>query len=61
MSQRPEPPDLGRRAYETYGESTGGLTHEGRAMPVWEDLGEQVQTAWTVAARAIWTISGEAR
>jgi hypothetical protein len=54
MARYTIPSDLGRRAYAAYGESTGGLTHDGRQMPAWEDLGEQVQTAWAVAARAIW-------
>ncbi|MGW0943652.1 hypothetical protein ACWD4O_14050 [Streptomyces sp. NPDC002623] len=54
MAQQPIPADLGPRAYAAYGEATGGLTHDGRRMPAWENLGEQVQTAWTVAARAIW-------
>jgi len=54
MAQQPLPPDLGQRAYAAYGEATGGLTHDGRAMPAWEDLGEQIQMAWTVSARAIW-------
>ncbi|MCQ9178744.1 hypothetical protein KMT30_06800 [Streptomyces sp. IBSBF 2953] len=54
MAQQPIPADLGQRAYAAYGEVTGGLTHDGRAMPAWEDLGEQIQQAWTVAARAIW-------
>ncbi|WP_151480616.1 hypothetical protein [Streptomyces albicerus] len=51
MAQHPIPPDLGQKAYAAYGETTGGRTHDGRAMPAWEDLGEEIQTAWTVAAR----------
>lgn len=51
MAQHPIPPDLGQKAYAAYGEATGGLTHDGRTMPVREDLGEAIQTAWTVAAR----------
>lgn len=54
MAQHPVPSDLGQRAYAAYAESTGGLTHDGRTMPAWEDLGEQIQQAWAVAARAIW-------
>ncbi|MDX5566907.1 hypothetical protein PYK79_31745 [Streptomyces sp. ID05-04B] len=57
--QDPIPPDLGQRAYAAYGEVTGGLTHDGRPMPVWEELGEQIQTAWTVSARSIWDAASE--
>lgn len=41
-----------RRAYAAYGASTGGLTHDGRPMPAWEDLGEAIQQAWLAAANA---------
>jgi hypothetical protein len=51
MAQIPLPPDLGQKVYAAYGEYTGGLTHDGRTMPAWEDLGEQIQMAWNVAAR----------
>lgn len=41
-----------RNAYAAYGDQTGGLTHDARAMPTWEDLGEPIQQAWCAAARA---------
>lgn len=41
-----------RRAYAAYGASTGWLTHDGRRMPAWEDLGEAIQQAWLAAANA---------
>lgn len=50
---RHDPQDLARAAYAAYGEATGGLTHDGRPMPAWEDLGERIQRAWTAAARAV--------
>lgn len=50
MAQHPIPPGLGQRAYAAYGEVTGGRTHDGRQMPAWEELGEQIQQAWNVAA-----------
>lgn len=53
--QHPIPPDLGQKAYAAYGESTRGLTHDGRVMPDWDDLGEQVQAAWTAAATVIYS------
>lgn len=55
MAQYPIPPDLGQKAYAAYGEATDGLTHDGRVMPAWADLGEPVQNAWTVAATAIYS------
>ncbi|MER5213709.1 hypothetical protein ABT063_24835 [Streptomyces sp. NPDC002838] len=55
MAQQPIPPDLGQKAYAAYREATGGRTHDGRFMPAWEDLGEQIQGAWTAAAVAIHT------
>lgn len=41
-----------RRAYAAYGASTGGLTHDGRRRPAWDDLGEPIQQAWLAAANA---------
>jgi hypothetical protein len=63
MAQHPIPPDLGQRAYLAYREAAEGLTHDGRVMPAWEDLGERIQQAWTAAARAVFTaaLAGGAR
>ncbi|MGY4960365.1 hypothetical protein [Streptomyces sp. 900105245] len=47
------PSDLGTTAYLAYSEATGGITHDGRPMPAWEDLGETVQGAWIAAAVAV--------
>jgi hypothetical protein len=44
---------LARVGYEAYGESTGWLTHDGRPMPGWCQLGDRVQGAWGAAAGAI--------
>lgn len=43
----------GKRAYEGYAEATGGKTYDGRDMPQWRDLGEQVQRAWIAAAASV--------
>lgn len=43
-------PSYGQIAYEAYGESTGGLTYDGREMPKWEDLTPKIQRAWQTAA-----------
>ncbi|MFF9894984.1 hypothetical protein [Streptomyces longispororuber] len=59
MAQQPLPHDLGQRAYAAYGEVTGGLTHDGRTMPPWEQLGEDVQAAWTVAASTLYQAGRE--
>jgi hypothetical protein len=63
MAQHPIPPDLGPRAYAAYSEVTGGLTHDGRQMPAWEELGETIQTAWMAAARVAFAagVDGGAR
>jgi len=39
-------------AYEAYSRSTRGLTHDGRPMPAWGDLGPAIQSAWQAAAVA---------
>ncbi|MEV2249412.1 hypothetical protein AB0I94_02445 [Streptomyces sp. NPDC050147] len=54
MAQQPLPTDLGQKAYAAYGEVTGGLTHDGRTMPPWADLGEDIQAAWTVSASVLY-------
>jgi hypothetical protein len=52
---------LGRVAFDAYGETTGGLTHDGRPIPQWEDLGEAVQQAWIAAATAVIRATAPAR
>ncbi|GAA1164322.1 hypothetical protein F4556_002381 [Kitasatospora gansuensis] len=39
-------------AYAAYGHTTGGLTHDGRPMPTWDQLGDTIQAAWIAAATA---------
>lgn len=36
----------GQRAYEVYAVAANGVTHDGRAMPAWDDLGDQIQRNW---------------
>lgn len=43
----------GHVAYDSYSASTKGLTHDGRPMPAWRDLGEPVQRAWIAAAAGV--------
>lgn len=44
---------LAKKAYNAYGEFRDWKTFDGRKMPTWEDLGEEIQQAWTKAAEAI--------
>lgn len=49
----PQARHLGRLGYLAYARHTGGLTHDGRPIPQWENLGETIQDAWAAAAEAI--------
>ncbi|MFF8656832.1 hypothetical protein [Streptomyces huasconensis] len=60
MSHDPLPSDLGQQAYAAYGTATGGLTHDGRTMPPWEELGEDIQAAWTVTASSLYQAGADA-
>lgn len=44
--------DHGRTAYEAYGEHAGWTMYNGRPMPAWGDLKDDVQSHWTRAALA---------
>jgi len=41
---------LGRIAYEAYGEHADWLTYNGRTMPHWLDLTDEVRGHWTASA-----------
>ena len=45
--------ELGRAAYEAYGEQAGGLTYDGSPLPSFADLDEERQQCWMAAARAV--------
>ena len=45
--------DLGKTGYEAYAKYTGGKTFDGRDMPTWDALPENIREAWRAAARAI--------
>lgn len=47
------PDDLGRVAYEAYGESVGWITFSGQKMPSWADQNDRLKQAWNSAARAV--------
>lgn len=45
--------ELGRVAYEAYGESVGWTTFSGTGMPTWEEQNERLKQAWNSAAAAV--------
>lgn len=45
--------ELAQAAYQAYGETTGFLNYQGKAMPGWDDLGDTIQGAWVAAARRV--------
>ena len=52
----------GRVAYETYGESGGWRTFDGRPMPTWDDLaltlsGRETRRRWEVAASKVYALA----
>lgn len=47
--------NLGQIAFEAYCEYTGGKTHDGKDVPPWSDLGDQIQGAWEASACAVVT------
>lgn len=45
-------PTRAQLAYAAYGAVTGHVTHDGRRMPAWDDLGDTIQAAWGAAVAA---------
>ncbi|MFG1846786.1 hypothetical protein [Micromonospora carbonacea] len=45
--------ELAQVAYQAYGEAVGFKNYRGDPMPVWDDLGDTIQQAWTGAAEAV--------
>lgn len=50
--------DKGKRAYELYALNADNKTHDGRDMPAWEDLGNQVQANWIGVAVGLSMLQG---
>ena len=48
----PTSEDLGRRAFEAYNASVGGLTWDGKPIPGWDAITPKIREAWCVAAEA---------
>lgn len=44
---------LGQIAFDAYTESKRGTTFDGRPIPAWQDLGDEVRNAWSAAAQAV--------
>lgn len=42
----------GQVAFEAYNEAKGGVTWDGKPIPPWGEVGEEVQQAWKAAAEA---------
>lgn len=51
-----EPPaDLGtlaRVAFEAYNDERGGLTWDGKPIPGWDDVGDEIRAAWMASVAA---------
>lgn len=45
--------DLGRVAYETYGDSVNWTTFSGEKMPSWGEQNDRLKQAWNAAAQAV--------
>jgi hypothetical protein len=43
----------GRLAFEAYGKSTGGRTYDGRPIPKWHELPENIREAWCAAGAVV--------
>ncbi len=43
----------GQVAFEAYNAARGGVTHDGKPTPPWEDLGDGVRSGWEAAAREL--------
>lgn len=44
--------DAGRAAFEAYARAKAGVTYDGKPIPQWCDLSDDVRQAWRAAAAA---------
>lgn len=44
---------LGKIAFEAYGSAVLGKTHDGKIIPQWDELSEEVKGAWESSARHV--------
>lgn len=45
--------DLAREAYEAYGDNRNWQTHDGKPMPQWVDVRQEIKDAWVAAVNAV--------
>lgn len=45
--------ELGRVAYEAYGDAVAWTTFSGQKMPTWEEQNDRLKQAWKAAAEAV--------
>ena len=45
--------ELGKIAYNAYGDNRGWVTFNGDAMPTWEEQTPELREAWDAAAQAV--------
>lgn len=57
VPQRDVPPPLGRLAFEAYNNAKGGVTYDGKPIPPWDAVGDDVRAAWEAAAQAVNDVS----
>lgn len=51
------PQSRARLAYAAYGHKVKFKNHLGNPMPMFDDLPEEIQEAWTAAAGVIWSLA----
>lgn len=44
---------MGQRAFEAYNEAKGGRTYDGKPIPPWDAVGDDVRSAWERAAAVV--------
>lgn len=52
--------NIARFGYEAYGQDAGWKNYEGKPMPAWLDLPENVKRHWVAATREICDVFGKA-
>jgi hypothetical protein len=50
--------ELGKVAYDAYGESRGWKVYNGDAMPTWDEQSPELREAWDAAAQAVAAVLG---
>ena len=53
MGHKTDYRELGRIGYDAYGDVADWKNYEGKPMPSWNELPEDIRVKWTAAAKAI--------